>query len=184
MTAPIRNMAEIRQALVSAKIERGISFATLDHISGLPDGYSSKVLAPNPVKMVGNQSLGEILQALGKALVMVDDEQAIAQVKDRWRKSKRPQKEAPATFSIAEVLAAKAQIEARKQIAPSMLPEMQNSPINVEDLIKNALKTRMREIGMKGNKSEKRKAKMMARRARQAKASHAARRRWAKRDQG
>ncbi|MCG2639658.1 MULTISPECIES: hypothetical protein [Bradyrhizobium] len=112
---PIRDIAGIRQALRDAKRARGITFATIDHISGLPDGYSSKVMAPNPPKMYGNQSLGEIMQAVGKMLIMVDDPEAIARVQHRWVKSQRPDPETPPKFSIAGTLKDKAFIRERDE---------------------------------------------------------------------
>ena len=58
--------------------ELSASGETLDEVSGLPAGYVSKLLSPNPVRRVGMKSLGPLLGALGLALVVVEDEAAMA----------------------------------------------------------------------------------------------------------
>lgn len=177
MTAPIRDMAGLRAACIAAKQERGVSYETIDAIAGLPERYTSKVLAPNPVRMVGNQSLGEIMGALGKMLLMVDDVEQIERVKGRWKRSKRA-KDAPATFSVAEVMAAKAELAARKSEGASI-------PLSFEKLLKMLGNlSRKERILMGASKGGKRRAKLLGKRARQRIAMHAARKRWAKRSAG
>jgi hypothetical protein len=55
----------------------GISREVLDDISGLPDGYSSKLLAATPIKHLGELSMGEILPVLGMKLLAVEDKEAL-----------------------------------------------------------------------------------------------------------
>lgn len=152
MNATLRSMADLVQALRDARDDRGVTHESLDAISGLPPGYVSKLLAPNPIRHVGYQSLGDLMGALGKALVMVDDPQQIERVEKRWVKRKREVK--PAALSIALSIAG----------------ETQENPSNQR-------KQRMQELGRKGGK---RRMQTMSKRARQRIATHAARMRWAK----
>ncbi len=58
-------------------VEIGISREVLDEISGLPDGYSSKLLAPRPIKHMGDLAMGEALPVLGMKLVAIEDLEAL-----------------------------------------------------------------------------------------------------------
>lgn len=156
MNAPLRTMAELVQALRDARDERGVTHENLDAIAGVPGGYTSKVLAPSPIRHVGYKSLGDIMGALGKALVMVDDPEAIAKVQRRWVKRKRPQK-----------------LDAGKQdAAPSLA-----SVVSISERMKEIRKLVKRESL---SNAGKRRLKTMKKRARQRVASHAARMRWSK----
>jgi hypothetical protein len=88
-------MGELLQALRDRRDELDISHETLDQISGLQSGYVSKLLAPKPIKNLGPVSLGPLLGALGVAITVVPDKEAIAAVKHRWQKRKRPQRLRP-----------------------------------------------------------------------------------------
>ena len=165
MTAPIRSMAELVEALRTTQVERELSYELLDALSGLQSGYTAKILGPAQSKRLGPVSTFPLLGALGKALAVVDDPEQIKLVKGRWKSRK--------------IVGGSAR-QLKKRQASSIDAEVQITPQNIEELMKNALKARMREIGMKGNKSPKRRAKMMAKRARQARATHAARKRWEK----
>ena len=80
-------MQEIVEAIRVWRDMRGVSLATLDHIAGWPDGYGAKLLAPEPIKNLGWQSLGLGLNALAIKLVVVER---------RWIKRERPRNAAPA----------------------------------------------------------------------------------------
>jgi hypothetical protein len=92
MNAPIRSMSELVQALRDRRDALNISHETIDSISGLQSGYTSKLLAPKPIKNLGPMSFGSILGALGLAVVVVPDPQAEAKVVERWEPRKRPNK--------------------------------------------------------------------------------------------
>ncbi|MGY4614784.1 hypothetical protein ACVWZ4_000011 [Bradyrhizobium sp. USDA 4472] len=169
MTAPIRSMTDLVEAVRAAQIDRELSYEVIDALSGLQSGYTAKILGPAQSKRLGPVSTFPLLGALGKALVLVDDEEQIVLVKGRWKKR--------------NIVGGSAR-QLKKRAASSIEQETPNTPENIEDLMRNALQARMREIGMKGNKSPKRRAKMMAKRARQAKATHAARKRWSKGNAG
>jgi hypothetical protein len=117
MTAPIRSMDELVQALRTRRDELNISHETIDAIAGLQSGYTSKLLAPKPIKNLGPMSFGSLLGALGLAVVVVPDPQAEARVEKHWTKRKRPMKLIPASIpaSIACEVPATLQISAELQ---------------------------------------------------------------------
>jgi len=59
-----RSMQEIVEAIRVWRDMRGVSLATLDHITGWPEGYGAKLLSATPIKNLGWQSLGLGLNAL------------------------------------------------------------------------------------------------------------------------
>ena len=79
----IRNYQELHLALRERAEQLGVSRLTIDDVSGLPSGYSAKLLAPVPIKRLGPLSFGLMLQALGLKLVVVEDREALARVKSR-----------------------------------------------------------------------------------------------------
>jgi hypothetical protein len=164
MTIPIRSQAELLDAIRARRDELNISHETIDQIAGFQGGYTSKLLAPQPIKNLGPMSLGAILGALGLALVAVADPEAEQRVSKRWQKRKRPQK-LPASASRLSIENETPQI---LQVTPELQAKMER-------------KEYMRMIGKRGGQvSAKRRMKIMGKRRRQAIATHAARMRWAK----
>jgi hypothetical protein len=94
MSALIRSMPELIAGVRDGVHERGIAYQTVDEIAGVPDRYTSKLLAKEPIKNLGWVSLPAVLGALGKALVIVDDPEQIARVRDRWTPRERPNRTA------------------------------------------------------------------------------------------
>ncbi|MBB4378228.1 hypothetical protein [Bradyrhizobium sp. SBR1B] len=84
----IRNMPELVEALRARRDELNISHETIDAISGVQPGYTSKILAG--IKNLGPMSFGALLGALGLAVVVVEDPQAAARVRHLWQPRKRP----------------------------------------------------------------------------------------------
>lgn len=171
MTAPLRDVPDryevyrvvtdleaLHEAFRDRVEDMDASRLEIDEAAGLTPGYASKLLSDPPMKFVGLKTLPKILKGTRLKIALIEDNgQAMPDVPKR-------------KYRIGRLL------------DPASMPaEMQNIPINLEELVKNATRARMREIGMKGNKSENRKAAVMKRRARQRKASHAARTRWSKR---
>src|SRR5947209_5634308 len=78
------------QAFRDRRDELDLSHELIGEIGGLQSGYAGKLLAPKPIKNLGPMSFGAMLGALGVALVMVEDLEAAARVKERWTKRKRP----------------------------------------------------------------------------------------------
>lgn len=158
MTAPIRNMPELIAALCARRDELNISHETIDNIAGLQSGYTSKLLAPKPIKNLGPMSFSALLGALGLALVAVPDPQAVAAVEGRWQ----PRRRKPSVFIVVE---------------PSSSTSLSISE-RMREIRKLVKKENLVKAGKNGGK---RRAKAMAKRARQAQAAHAARKRWASR---
>jgi len=61
----------------------GITYETADHLGGLTDGYTAKLLAPEPRRRFGPTAIECLLGATGLKLVAVEDGQAMARVKAR-----------------------------------------------------------------------------------------------------
>lgn len=133
MNAPIRSMPELVQALRDRRDELNISHETIDSIAGLQSGYTSKLLAPKPIKNLGPMSFGSILGALGLAVVVVPDPQAEAKVGDRWEPRKRPQK-----LPLSMPLSIDNQVPAEIAITPELQGILRRPEY-------------MREIGLRGN---------------------------------
>jgi hypothetical protein len=77
-------------ALIRARIdELGITYATLDAIAGLPDGYAGKLLADRPLRRAGPLALSLILGALGYGVQLFEDEDALRKVRRRFVKRKK-----------------------------------------------------------------------------------------------
>jgi hypothetical protein len=87
--AIVTSMPELIDAIRARRDELNISHETIDDIAGLPSGYTSKLLAPSPIKNLGWMSLGAILGALGIGLVVIEDSVQRAKVESRWCKRKR-----------------------------------------------------------------------------------------------
>jgi hypothetical protein len=83
--ATVRDYAGLIEALRSRADQLDVSGETLDHVTGLADGYCRKLLAPSLVRMLGRTSLGALLGALGLVLVVAEDPQQLARVKRRFK---------------------------------------------------------------------------------------------------
>jgi hypothetical protein len=85
--AVIRTYAELRAALRKRVADLGVSFETVDTISGVQDRYTSKILGPRPprssMRVFGHHTLDFMLSVLGLQLVIVEDPEAMAKVRSR-----------------------------------------------------------------------------------------------------
>lgn len=81
--AVVRSLAELHAAVRARTEELGISRQVLDDLAGLQPGYSGKVLAPRPMRLMGRMSFGAILGALGLALIVIVDEEQLRKVQGR-----------------------------------------------------------------------------------------------------
>jgi hypothetical protein len=90
-------MADFLTALRITRDERQLTHETIDEIAGLPSGYCGKLLAPEPIKNLGWLSFGLVLNAFGKMLLLVDDEEQIRRIKHRWTPRERPTRPSAAT---------------------------------------------------------------------------------------
>lgn len=170
MTAPIRSMAGLVEALRTAQVERELSYELLDAVSGLQNGYTAKILGPLQSKRLGPVSTFPLLGALGKALAIVDDPEQIAAVQGRWVKRK-----------IVGGSARQIRLRDAAQASRSSIEVETQETLQIQ--AKEALRERMKVLGKLGGlKGGKSRAKKLGKRARQQQASHAARKRWSKKD--
>ncbi len=65
---------------------RGLSRDQLDEISGLPRGYSAKVLAEVPLRKLGPDTFGPLASAIGLKFIAIDDDVALAKFTARGEK--------------------------------------------------------------------------------------------------
>ncbi|MET4018148.1 hypothetical protein [Bradyrhizobium sp. S3.2.12] len=73
--------------------ELGLTHETIDHLTGWASGYASKVLSPEPIKNLGEQSLGLVLAALGLGIArieFIEDPEIAARMRPRWTQRLRP----------------------------------------------------------------------------------------------
>jgi hypothetical protein len=95
----IGSREELRALICDRRDELDLAHTTIDAISGLADGYTSKILAPDPIRNFGPESLAVILGALALRIVrveIVEDPQAAALVSGRWTPRKRRPRPKPA----------------------------------------------------------------------------------------
>jgi hypothetical protein len=92
----LRTPDDIVAALRARRDELNISHETIDAIALWADGYCSKLLAPEPMKGLGQLSLPSLLEALGCALVLVEDTAAVERMRKLWvPRKKQPTTKAP-----------------------------------------------------------------------------------------
>lgn len=82
----VRSYDELIAALRGRADDIKLTRTNIDEaMKTLPDGYAAKLLAPVPVKTLGRVSLGPMLQVLGLAIVLVEDQEALERVRKRVR---------------------------------------------------------------------------------------------------
>jgi hypothetical protein len=81
--AVARSWDDLRSAFRARCEELSIARTTVDRIGGLPDGQASKLLAPVRDQEMGRISFPAMLGALGLAVVVVEDAEAIAKIRHR-----------------------------------------------------------------------------------------------------
>jgi len=93
---------ELLDLLRRRRDDLGLTHETIDHIAGWASGYCSKVLSPEPLKGLGEQSLALVLDvlALGIARIeIVEDPEQAARMRPRWTRRLRPKMRARRTRS-------------------------------------------------------------------------------------
>jgi hypothetical protein len=83
-------MEELLAALRARRDELQLTHERVDDISGLPSGYFGKLMTQPPIKNLGWLSFGLCLDALGVALVMVENPEQVKRVESRWIPRERP----------------------------------------------------------------------------------------------
>jgi hypothetical protein len=81
--ATVQSYGELITALRARADELKISRITIDSVTGLPGGYSSKLLASVPIRTLGRASFGPMLQALGLRLIVIEDPESLERFADQ-----------------------------------------------------------------------------------------------------
>jgi hypothetical protein len=68
-----------------------ISRAEIDRLSGLPDGFASKVLCEQPIRRLGPDTIGPMMAALAMKMVLAQDAQAFAKYAARCQQREEKQ---------------------------------------------------------------------------------------------
>jgi hypothetical protein len=92
----IATREQLLEVVRDRRDELDLSHETLDLISGLQNGYVSKLLADPPMRGFGEMSLKAVLDALALRLafaVIVEDDEMAKRVRGRWRPRRRAPKE-------------------------------------------------------------------------------------------
>jgi hypothetical protein len=156
----LRTAADLAEGYRRRIAELGLTYATVDAISGLPDGYTAKLLSPKPGKNMSRNAIELLNGALAIGFVVTVDPEQEQRVCRRWVKRKRPFKSSASASRLS---------------ISTIIVETPVSQAQME------LVERMKMLGRIGGKaSAQRRMKTMGKRARQRVASHAARIRWAK----
>jgi hypothetical protein len=81
--AVIGSYRDLVMALRRRVVELDTTVSGLDDVTGLPDGYCTKILSLSGTRYLGPLSLGLILKSLGVKLALVVDDEALAKMRDR-----------------------------------------------------------------------------------------------------
>jgi hypothetical protein len=84
--AVVYEYADLLNALRNRRDELQVSHTTIDDVSGLSSGYSSKVLCDPPIKGLGPVSLGPMLGVLGIKILLVEDYEMLLRVQKQFTK--------------------------------------------------------------------------------------------------
>jgi hypothetical protein len=79
----VRDEPDLCRVIRERCAELQITYATLDVVALLPDGYSSKLLAEHPTKHMGALTLWSVLGTLGYRIGLVHDEELLSRFRDR-----------------------------------------------------------------------------------------------------
>jgi hypothetical protein len=86
----ITSMAGVLDAIRARRDELNLSHEAIDALCGFPGGYTSKLLAPVPIRGVSHMSLTALLGALALGFVVVEDAGQRQKIEGRWQPRKRP----------------------------------------------------------------------------------------------
>lgn len=104
----IADREQLLQVVRDRRDELDLSHETLDAITGLQNGYVSKLMADPPVRGFGEMSLQALLDALGLRIafaVIMEDPERVERVRARWRpRKRRPNGQTATSVAPAETL--------------------------------------------------------------------------------
>jgi len=83
--ADVTSYDEMLAALRARVTELQVNGQRFDEFAGLPTGYLSKLIGPNPIRRLGLQSFQPVLAGLGLRLLVIEDPEATQRLKDRVR---------------------------------------------------------------------------------------------------
>jgi hypothetical protein len=86
----VHDERELIAAIRARLVELDISYDTLDTAALLPDGYTGKLLAPEPIKHAGALTLWNILGTLGYRIALIHDPDLLARFRDKLVTRERP----------------------------------------------------------------------------------------------
>lgn len=75
-----RSYDDLHRIMRARADELEVSRLVLDETAGITAGHSSKLLAPRPMRRLGAVTMPAMLGALGLALVVVEDPEALARI--------------------------------------------------------------------------------------------------------
>jgi hypothetical protein len=87
--AVISDYSELIAALRARADALNISNLTIDLVSGMQSGYTSKCLAIRPRRTLGRLSLGLVLSTLGLKLAVLEDKEQLARMRPRLERRKK-----------------------------------------------------------------------------------------------
>jgi general stress protein YciG len=76
----INSFSDLHSVLRARAEQLNMSRETIDHLTGLQPGYSSKLLAPRPIRKLSDFALGLLLPVLGIKLCLVECPQRMARI--------------------------------------------------------------------------------------------------------
>jgi hypothetical protein len=90
VVAVARSYEEFLEGLKRRRADLRLTLALTGEIAGLQNGYAEKILAPTPLRHLGRVSFTALIGALGLAVVLVEDPEQMARVKNRHTPRLRP----------------------------------------------------------------------------------------------
>lgn len=94
--AVVHDYDGLHAALRARADELRISRESIDANAGFQDGYTGKLLAPVPIKGIGQVTLGPLLTVLGLKIVLIEDADALTRYAKRAKKRRHPSGSIPA----------------------------------------------------------------------------------------
>lgn len=85
----VRTYDDFLRALRARADELKVTRETIDDLSGIQSGYASKLLSIPPIRVMGRVSFGAVLQCLGLAIVIIEDQAALDRISKRLVKRER-----------------------------------------------------------------------------------------------
>ena len=83
--ADVVSYDEMLAALRSRVAELQVNGERFDEYAGLPRGYLSKLIGAKPIRRIGATSFAPVLAGLGLRLLIVEDQEATARLKNNLR---------------------------------------------------------------------------------------------------